>query len=133
MLALAIVDRQLIAAALVLLLATGTAIPVGWSMTHVAREIEATEEAITSRPFVGRRKTLLWSDIDSIERFAAFTLDTPRPDVYRIVSSERGDIAFTSRMGRFDELLAVVKKRVSMQEPVRQPTWWRLLLFRGFP
>ncbi len=133
LLTLSINEGQIFATLLFALFALGIGVPVGWSISHIAREIEVTDRAITARPFLGPRRTLQWSEIDSMERFAAFTLDIPRPDIYRLLSFRRGGIAFTSRIEGFEELLEVVRSRTVSQKPLREPVWWRKLVFRGWP
>jgi len=129
----AIADGQVLATLFFAILAIALVVPEGWIISHVAREIELSDSEIQSKPFLGRSVALRWSDVESAERFLVFTFDRTRPDVYRLISRDRGSLAFTSKIGGFEELVEVIRSRTPVLEELAEPPWWRKLIYRGFP
>lgn len=129
----AIADGQVVATFLFAIFAVALGVPEGWLISHVAREIELSDSEIRGKPFLGRTVALEWSEIESGERFLVFTLDFTRTYVYRLISHGRGSIAFTSQIGGFDDLIKVIQTRTAALDDPLDPSWWRKLIFRGFP
>jgi hypothetical protein len=108
-------------------------VPEAWVVTHIAREIQISNEIIRGKPFLGRTTALSWAAVESAECFAVFTLRTgPLPKVYRLIATGGQAVAFTSEMRGFDQLMKAIGKRTSALEAVTEPPWWRRLVYRGF-
>jgi hypothetical protein len=116
-----------------LLVAPLVIVPLGWLISHIARELQISEATIISKPFVGPTTVLRWSEIDSSEQFPAFSLTPERVTVYRLIAGTGRSIAFTSQIGGFDERMSAIKIRTDAVQTLARPSWWRRIIFRGFP
>jgi hypothetical protein len=130
----ALKDDQILVASFFIAILVGIAIPEGWLISHIAREIAVTDLEIEGRPFLGRKVRLKWNEIDAADHFWVFSLDLGRfPTVYRLITRNRGTIAFTSKIDRFDELLGQIRSRTHVFEHLGEPPWWQRMIYRGWP
>jgi hypothetical protein len=107
-------------------------VPEAWLLSHIGREIQTSDAEIRSKPYLGRAVALRWSEVACAERFVTFSLVGNFPTVYRLCSSDGRSVAFTSHIGAFDELIATIESRTRALREVRDPPWWRKVIFRGF-
>jgi hypothetical protein len=117
-----------------LIVGLGFLVPEVWALTHIAREIRLSEDAIWSKPYLAAPTTLAWAEIEAAESYTVFTLRLPRedPTVFRLIATG-GSVAFSSKIEGFDELVSAIKNRSRVLDAVAPPPWWRLLVYRGFP
>jgi hypothetical protein len=125
-------DDKPLLVAFFLVIGVGAGMTEAWLITHIARVIEISPDAIEGRPYLGRRRRIPWADIASLEAFQALTLDGPATmTIGRVVSRHGPSIAFTSKMAHVDDLLTVLRDRLDIR-PV-EPVWWKRMIFRGYP
>jgi len=126
-------DSQLLVASGFLIIAPLLIVPLGWLISHVAREVQISDATIIGRPFLGPATGLKWSEIQSSEQFVVFSLQPERVMVYRLVAGGGRSIAFTSQIGGFHELMSAINLRTHALRTLTRPVWWRRIIFRGFP
>jgi len=126
-------DNQLLVASGFLIVAPLLIVPLGWLISHIAREVQISDATIIGRPFLGPATGLKWSEIQSSEQFVVFSLQPERVMVYRLVADGGRSIAFTSQIGGFDELMSAISLRTHALRTLTRPVWWRRIIFRGFP
>lgn len=133
LMAAAIGEGQTFVVLLLVGLATAVLVPEIWIVTHIAKELRLSDQVIQSTPLVGRTVSLRWGEIESAEQFSAFTMDFTRTDVIRLVAGDRRAVAFTSQIVGFEELMNAIRTRTSTLDGIVEPSWWRRLVFRGWP
>jgi hypothetical protein len=114
-------------------MAIGIAVPEGWMVTHIAREIAVTDLDIVGKPFLGRTVHLRWNELQAADHFLVFSLDSPFPTVYRLIARDRRTIAFTSKIEGCDELMNEIRSRTTALDHLAEARWWQKLILRGWP
>jgi hypothetical protein len=128
-------DGHALVAWFFLILGLSLLVPETWVLTHIAREIQVSKEAIWSKPYLGAPTTLAWAEIEAAESYAVFSFSLQRDvtTVFRLIADRGRSVAFTSRIEGFDELVSAIKDRSRALDAVASPPWWRRLVYRGFP
>jgi len=127
-------DGQALVALFFLCVGIGVVVPHTWLLTHIAREIRISEEAIQSKPYLGPTTTLAWAEIEAAESWTTWTTRHSNvPGVFRLVANRGRSVAFTSQIEGFDELVSAIKNHSRALDTAASPPWWRRLVYRGFP
>jgi hypothetical protein len=102
------------------------AISVWLPMQTFARRVALDADGLEARTYLGRRTSIVWSDVCLTQEFQMRNLN--RLLAFRVVSTSGTEAIFTSLIRGYPRLTAQIRSRVSDVETDDGLAWWKRLV-----